>query len=774
MTTPADRYSQALRAYQGGDHRQAEQHCLTLLQIAPLHPDAIHLLGILFLEAGAAARSIGFLHHATLLRPENAAFHHTLGEAWRTWGGPEQAVACFRTALCLEPTLSVAHNSLGQVFLERGQLAEAEQHLREAIRLRPDYARAHNNLGRLHDARSESELAATAFAEAVRLQPGYAVAHNNLGAVLHRLGRHEQAEGHLRQALQIQTTYPEAHYNLGNVFFGLGKPAEAAVCFREAIRLRPEYAKAHNNLGLALRDLKQPEAAQAAFETAIRLVPDFADAVINLGCHLLNQLNYDAALPVLERGLALQPSNVIAFANCAEARRMLCDWHSYSTDLKRLESEVRDALAGGKASPITPFNALSLPWSPEFHLAIARSHARQVSDNPELQRSSVTFQHAPTRTGRLRLGYLSSDFRQHPIMQQAAGLFGLHDRREFEVHAYSFGPDDGSDDRRRVMRESDAFHDINALSAVEGARRIDADGIHILIDLIGYTGYSRPNPVALRPAPILVNYFGYPGTMGADFIDYIIADPVVAPAEARADFSEQVVWLPHTYMPTDNQQTIAQQPATRRQQNLPDEGVVFCSFNNSYKIEPGIFAVWMNLLRAVPGSVLWLTGNATVQRNLRAEAEKLGVAPARLVFAERTHSKAAHLARLVLADLVLDTPYYNAHVTLADALWVGVPAVTHLGKNFAGRVAASLLTAIGLPELIATDREGYQRLALSLATTAGALQAIRTKLAAQRTTWPLFDTPRYVRNLERAYRAMWENYAAGRPPRDIRVRESES
>jgi protein O-GlcNAc transferase len=377
------------------------------------------------------------------------------------------------------------------------------------------------------------------------------------------------------------------------------------------------------------------------------------------------------------------------------------------------------------------------------------------------------------REGRLKIAYLSGDFYDHPVGHLVHGLFGLHDRGEFEIHAYSFGPDDLSHFRARIQNECEHFDDLRRLSLPDLARRIRDDGIHILVDMMGYTGIARTGAVAMRPAPIQVQWLGFPCTMGADFIDYMIGDPVVTPPHLAANYHENLVRLPHSFITGEADQQIADRPPTRREQNLPEDAVVFCCFNNAHKIDPSIFDIWMNILREVPNSVAWLSiRQATAQANLRQRAESRGISPDRLIFSVHVPSKADHLARHSLADLFLDTRYYNAHATACDALWSGVPVLTCPGETFASRVGASLVTSVGLSELIVANLDEYQRRAVELAKNPHSLRDLRDKLEKKRPTAPLFDAKRFVANLERAYRAMWETHAAGRPPRPIDVVES--
>jgi predicted O-linked N-acetylglucosamine transferase (SPINDLY family) len=423
---------------------------------------------------------------------------------------------------------------------------------------------------------------------------------------------------------------------------------------------------------------------------------------------------------------------------------------------------------------------MSLPWPPQQQLLIARSHARSFEETA--RRSEKTHQPQeggrgpllrvpdPLSHGRLKIGYLSRDFYDHPVAHQMQSLFGLHDRERFEIHSYSFGPNDGSTYRKRIEQGCEHFHDVANLSVADLEGKIREDGIQILVDLMGYTGLARTACVARRPAPIQVNWLGYSGTTGASFIDYIIGDPQVTPLEHAENFSEKIVQLPHSYMVTDDEQPIAETAGKRADHGLPEEGLVFCCFNNAYKIDPGMFDIWMKVLRETPESVLWLSVGAPLARaNLRREAEARGIDPKRIVFAEHVRSKAEHLARYRLADLFLDTSFYNAHATACDVLWAGLPLLTCAGETFASRVGMSFLTTMGVTELITHDLAEYERVAINLAHDHDQLYSLREKLASQRAGSPLFDTPRFVRGLEQAFEKIWEIHASGGPARAISI-----
>lgn len=437
----------------------------------------------------------------------------------------------------------------------------------------------------------------------------------------------------------------------------------------------------------------------------------------------------------------------------------MCEWDR----LEEWRSKMRHAIASEEAGKISPFHLLSLP-------GIEASEQRSCADlwmkgrieAAAAQRHELGFTFIVAAKPKIRLGYLSCDFHEHATSLLLAELFEAHDRRHFEVFAYSYGPDDGKGMRERLTPCFDRFVDIQMLSTVEAARLIHGDQIDILIDLKGYTRASRTAILTFRPAPIQVNYLGYPGTLGSDFCDYIITDRFLTPPASADDYGESFAYLPDTYQPHGCCSPIGPMPA-RSEAGLTDEGFVFCCFNQAYKITPDVFDIWCRLLHNVPGSMLWLLRSDLAEGNLRNEACSRGIAPDRLVFAE-DKPQSEHLGRLALADLVLDTLPYNAHTTASDALWAGVPLVTCSGDTFASRVAGSLLRAIGLPELIAHDLENYYELAFDLATSPERLLGIKSKLAANRLTTPLFDIGMYTQHLENLYVSMWQRYSSGQKP----------
>jgi protein O-GlcNAc transferase len=434
-----------------------------------------------------------------------------------------------------------------------------------------------------------------------------------------------------------------------------------------------------------------------------------------------------------------------------------CDWD----DLYAGEAKLLDLVRSGSGS-VAPFPLIATRASAADQLLCARKWARRF-----VVRANEMFLHQPRpESKRLRIGYLSADFHQHATVSLIAELLERHDRSRYDIRAYSYGPDDGSAARRRIAGAFEHFTDIRSLSHRDAAARIFADEIDVLIDLKGYTRHSRPAIMAFRPAPIQVSYLGYPATTGAEWIDYAIVDRFVVPPDQQAFFSEKLAYLPCCYQPNDTRREVAAVPS-RAQCGLPNERFVFCSFNNSFKLTPAFFEIWMRLLAAVPGSVLWLLeANALAKRNLCATAQSLGIDPNRLVFAPIV-SPAEHLARQTLADLFLDTLPCNAHTTASDALWAGLPVLTCVGETFAGRVAGSVLTAAGLRELITFSLGDYERVALELASNAELRRGLRERLQRERATNPLFDMRQRARDIEALYTQMWEMWRAGQPPASI-------
>jgi predicted O-linked N-acetylglucosamine transferase (SPINDLY family) len=646
----------------------------------------------------------------------------------------------------------------GFALHRQGRLDEAEAIYRGVLASQPAHFGALHFTGLIHYQRGALAEAVEWIGRALAVNPASPEAHSNLGLALLDLKRPEEALASHERSLKLRPDVPDTLNNRGNALQALNRPAEALADYDRALQLRPDYAMAHSNRGNALRALGRLEEAVASFDRALQLAPDFDAALNNRGRALRDLKRFEAAAASFARLVAVAPHQPYAAGMLLDTRLQYCDWTDYETTSAAIVAAVE---RGERAD--APFSFLC-------HATSARAQRRCA----ELFVASEYPAPSPLVAGghrrdRVRLAYLSADFHGHATAYLVAELFERHDRARFEVAGLSYGPDDHSAMRARLKAGLDDFVDVSGLSDRQVAELMRDRAIDIAVDLKGFTANNRAGIFAWRGAPLQVAYLGFPATMGASFIDYIIADPVVIPPHLESAYAEKVVRLPDSYQVNDRKRRIAEASPGRVEAGLPAKGFVFCSFNNSYKIRPAMFDVWMRLLRQVEGSVLWLLAdNAAAAENLRRHAEASGVAADRLVFAPRLDLD-AHLARHRLADLFLDTFPVNAHTTASDALWTGLPLVTLRGETFVSRVAASLLAAVGLPELITDSLADYEALALKLARTPALLAAIREKLQAGRATAPLFDTDRFRRHIESAYLTMYERHLSGAAPESFDV-----
>ncbi|MGD0865591.1 MAG: tetratricopeptide repeat protein [Rhizomicrobium sp.] len=611
----------------------------------------------------------------------------------------------------------------------------------------------HHNRGRLVDA-------LTHYDAILRTDPNVALVHSNRGAALSSLQRFEAALQSFDRAAELQPDCAEVHNNRANALVGLRRLDEAVLSYDRSIAINPDYAEAYYNRGNALKDLKRLDEAIKSYDRAIALRPDFAEAHCNRGNALKDLQLWEAALTNYDTALALKPDMDFLLGAWIYAKLQVCDF----SNLKVRMEEIATALRQGKRV-CTPFQALAISGSPELQRRAAEIYA---GSHPESGRTPPTIRRHP-RHRKICLGYFSADYHDHATMHLMAELFERHDRSKFELIAFSFGPDKRDGMRARAVRAFDQFIDVRGRPDAEIALLSRSLEVDIAVDLKGFTQDNRAGIFACRAAPIQVNYLGYPGTMAAEFMDYIIADAIIIPGSERRHYREKIVTLPNSYQVNDRKRFSSDTTLDRAVLGLPPTGFVFSCFNNNYKITPTVFDCWMRILKQCPGSVLWLLAdNAKAASNLRNEAAARGVSKERLIFAPRV-PLSDHLTRLRSADLLLDTLPYNAHTTASEALWAGLPVLTCAGDAFAGRVAASVLDAAGLPELVTESLEAYETLAIELASDSGRLAEIRHKLVGRRLDSPLFDTEQFARHLEAAYTAMYDNYCSDLAPSDIHI-----
>ncbi len=792
--SPDELFRHALGLQGAGRIAEAEGLYRQVLAHAPDHANAMFLLGICRHIGGDHDAALRLMDRAIALAPEVPSAHYNRGKALQDIGRLEEAVTSYGNALALDAGYTAALRNRANALLEldrpddaladldrlvalapadadawcqRANLLQRMQRPEEAIgdyrhalACQPGHFKALNNLGVALQRLDRLEDAIRCLREAVALKPDYAEAYSNLGMALHRLQRDAEAIDCYRKAVELRPDYVEAYYNLGISLHDLSRFGEAIACYDRALALHPGLAEAHNNRGLSLQELGHHEEALGCYDRAVALDSGYAEAHANRGAVLELLYRPDEALAAFATAMSLDKGMPYLQGQWLHAKMLLCDWQGLDEALDQVAQAVR------RGEPATnPFPALSFRLDAEEQALCA---ARFVGEKyPPHARPLWHGERA--RHDRIRVAYVSSDFRNHAVSYLLAGVLERHDRSRFEIHALSTGAYVADAMHERIKRACEHFVDLRGRSDEEcalTARRLEVD---ICVDLNGYTLGGRPGMFARRPAPIQVNYLGYPGSMAVEYIDYILADRIVIPEEQRRHYKEHVVYLPHCFQANDDSKAISDSCPSRADLGLPERGFVFCSFNNTYKLTPDLFEIWMRLLRAVDGSVLWLAEtNAAASRNLRREARMRGIAEDRLVFARRVPLP-EYLAQYRLADLFLDTFYYNAGTTASDALWAGLPVLSCLGDTFARRMAASLLNAIGLPELITDTPQAYEALALDLALDPGALAGIREKLAVNRKTYPLFDTSRFTRHIEQAYLSMWERHQAGLPIEDIRI-----
>jgi protein O-GlcNAc transferase len=745
----AGRLDDAISAY-----RQA-------IDIEPAYADAFNNMGNAFKDKGQIADAISAYQRAIELNPRYAEAFFNMGIAFKSLGNLNDEISAYREAIAINPAFPEALNNMGNALKDQGQIDGAISAYRQAIEIKPLYLDAYHNLGVALNEKGLLDEAISAYQHVIEVNPAYASAHYNLGIAFKAMGNLEDAVLAYQRAIDAKQSYSDAYFNLGNTLQELGRNEEAIVAYQRALEIEPTYAEAYNNMGNRLKGLGQLDEAISAYRRALDMKPAYAEAYNNLANALKDQGKLDEAIEGYRKAIEIKPSYAAAEAHLIFELQQICDWNSLH------QSGNDQKVLGITTSAVPPFALLAAEDCPNRQLERSIVHAHEtfrIRPTPTKLKNS-------RRTKRIKVGYFSADFHNHATMYLMAGVFREQNRRRFDVHVYSYGPIKSSDMRDRLTSDVTKFFDIADLAdqpAVELARSHSLD---IAIDLKGYTQNTRSEIFQHRLAPIQINYLGYPGSMGVDFMDYIIADPVVIPEDQRAFYSEKVIYLPHSYQPNDDTRPIAKTKTSRADFGLPEDAFVFCCFNNNYKISPREYDIWMRILGKVNKSVLWLLrSNKWAEQNLRKEAEKRGVDANRIIFADRL-PHAEHLARHKHADLFIDTFNYNAHTTASDALWAGLPVVTKIGKQFAARVAASLLTAIDLTELITENEVEYENLILDLAGSPRKLKNVRKKLEANRRTSPLFDTKRYARNFDTALMTAFENYRTEKQHNDIWVME---
>jgi len=817
----------------------AIHHFEKAVALDPNFLDAYINLGNVLKEARIFDRAVAAYLRALNLSPSHAVVHGNLACVYYEQGLIDLAVDTYRRAIELQPNFPDAYCNLANALKEKGLVAESEECYNTALQLAPTHADSLNNLANIKREQGFIEEATRLYLKALEVFPEFAAAHSNLASILQQQGKLNEALLHYKEAIRIQPAFADAYSNMGNTLKEMHDVAGALQCYTRAIQINPAFADAHSNLASVHKDSGNiPEAIQS-YRTALKLKPDFPDAYCNL-------------------------------AHCLQ---IVCDWTDYSGRMKKIVNIVADQLDKNRLPSVHPHHSMLYPLSHEFRKAIAGRHAQLCLEKIQvLHKPPYRFAPALAPDNRLRIGYVSSDFGNHPTSHLMQSIPGVHNRARVEIFCYSLSPDDGTNFRQKVHREAEHFIDLSALPCnSKAADRIYADGIHVLVNMNGYTKGARNEIFALRPAPIQVMWLGYPGTSGASFMDYIVTDAQTSPLALASQYSEQLAYMPNTFFIGDHMRmfphlkerivmhdgkdingsfqdnvavinavdtqpikdvatvtkltmeaqegqvvavTVAELAAnqpisamirdgqvqtsvngvniqnglatqinakaatgeevpeqimvtTRQQYGLPDDAIVYCNFNQLYKIDPATLKMWVNILNRVPNSVLWLLRFPQVgETNIHVAAQQMGLKPGKLIFSN-VAAKEEHVRRGQLVDVCLDTPLCNGHTTGMDVLWAGTPMVTLPGETLASRVASSQLCTLGLSELVARDREGYENIAAKLGNDTDYRRSIRNRVWEQRINSPLFNVRIYAKDLEDLFLKMWDKFKTGQKPSHI-------
>lgn len=814
----------------------------TVINIAPprLNSQATELPnGCITWFKNKIKRAVAVYLHSLRLTPNSGIIHGNLACLYYKQGFIDLAIDTYRRAIELQPNFPDAYCNLANALKEKGLVVEAEECYNKALSLCPTHVDTLNNLGNVKREQGKIDEATSLYLRALEVFPNFAATHSNLASLLQHQGKLHEALMHYKQAIYIQPKFADAYSNMGNTLRELQDISGALVCFKRAIEINPTFADAHCNLASIYKDMGNITEAIECYKNALQFKPDFPDAYCNL-------------------------------AHCLQ---IICNWDNYSKRMHVIVSIIEDQLNTDKLSSVHPHHSILYPLTNKVRKEIATRHAKLYTEKVNML-SKITFLHNKELNGRLRIGYVSSDFGNHPTSHLMQSIPSLHDPSKFEIFCYALNVDDGTTFRSKIMNDSEHFVDLSAMTSyVEAAKKINSDGIHILVNMNGYTKGARNEIFALCPAPIQVMWLGYPGTSGAEYMNYIITDEISSPKTAALDFSEKFAFMPYTYFIGDHKQmfphlkkvykgkieskdfhdhnivllnaaestnveknlnvtetielvkfeelkpievlkreinipshvienSIDLQKSqvvvdgvpihngllinnynkkiataenifdnviltTRRQYGLPDDAVVYCNFNQLYKTDPSVLEMWVNILKKVPNSVLWLLSfPAAGEQNIHKYAQSLGLPSGRILFSNIA-CKEEHVRRGQLADICLDTPLCNGHTTAMDVLWAGTPVVTLPGVTLASRVAASQLNALGCPELIAKNRRQYEDIAIKLGTSSKYRRYVRAKVFKTRLDSTLFDCEHYTRGLEMLYNKMWKRYENGEPPDHI-------
>ncbi|KAJ4721143.1 Tetratricopeptide repeat (TPR)-like superfamily protein [Melia azedarach] len=757
---------------------------LEALRIQPTFAIAWSNLAGLFMESGDLNRALQYYKEAVKLKPTFPDAYLNLGNVYKALGMPQEAILCYQRAVQTRPN-AIAFGNLASTYYERGQADMAILYYKQALGCDPRFLEAYNNLGNALKDVGRVDEAIQCYNQCLALQPSHPQALTNLGNIYMEWNMLAAAASYYKATLAVTTGLSAPFNNLAVIYKQQGNYADAISCYNEVLRIDPLAADGLVNRGNTYKEIGRVSDAIQDYVRAITIRPTMAEAHANLASAYKDSTHVEAAIKSYRQALLLRPDFPEATCNLLHTLQCVCSWEDRDRMFSEVEGIIRRQINMSVLPSVQPFHAIAYPIDPMLALEISRKYAAHCSIiasrfalPPFNHPAPIPIRHEGG-LGRLRVGYVSSDFGNHPLSHLMGSVFGMHNRENVEVFCYALSPNDGTEWRQRTQSEAEHFIDVSAMSSDMIAKLINEDKIQILINLNGYTKGARNEIFAMQPAPIQVSYMGFPGTTGATYIDYLVTDEFVSPLRYAHIYSEKLVHLPHCYFVNDYKQKNLDvldpkcQPK-RSDYGLPEDKFIFACFNQLYKMDPEIFNAWCNILKRVPNSALWLLKfPAAGEMRLRAYAVAQGLQPDQIIFTD-VAMKHEHIRRSALADLFLDTPLCNAHTTGTDILWAGLPMVTLPLEKMATRVAGSLCLATGLgDEMIVNSMKEYEERAVSLALNGQKLQALTNKLKSVRLSCPLFDTARWVRNLERSYLKMWNLHCSGQKPQHFKVTEND-
>ena len=808
----------AIKHHQSGEIEIARQVYTTILEREPSNHQALHLLGILSAQTGSLQLAEKTITKACQIFPKNEHYQYNLGNVKRDLGNSAQAIEAYSRAIKVNANYSQAYFARGNVYLDKKDYEKGILNFKKAVQINSKYIEALNNLGNCYEKNNQLELALAQYESILKMESDNQGALVNKGNILIALKKYDEAIICFDWAIKNNKEDANAYLNKGIALYKLKQYQDALICYAEALKLKPALHEAYNSIGQVLMDAGDYEAAKINFEKCIEIKPDYIEGNLNLAALYVINNNIASALKLIEGLILNNPLNIELYINkgiiyhliknfkeaenCHQyayeinpknvknlyywannyfekkeykksidiykniykldadyenflgaylhAKISICDWSDLNTLTEKLFKKINSKELIPNSFPILALTDDTLIQKQAAEILVEN----QYSDKPILgpiQRIN--------KNKKIKIAYISGDFQEHPVSYLTVKLFELHSREDFEIIGISLANSKEDEMRKRLNKSFDKFIDCSNKSDIEIAKNLREMGIDIAINLSGYTSNGRPNIFSFRVAPIQINYLGYPGTLGAKYIDYIVADEFLIQTEELQNYVEKIIYLPNSFMPSDGDRCILNLEITRKQFNLPQDGIVFCCFNQAYKINSLVMNSWIRILKKIDGSILWLSVSSTeAKKNLQNYLIKNGLTPERIIFSERVDDSLLHLRRHQLADIFLDTFPYNAHTTANDALYAGLPVITYAGKSFASRVAGSLLKAVDMEELITYSIEQYEKLAIDLASDPIKLKLIKEKLQVNKKIKPLFDTHLYVKNLEILYIKIYDQY----------------